>query len=334
MNIIKPLRIGSLELPNNLLMAPLAGYTQRAQRLLARRFGAALTFTEMISAYEVLRPNRVTRRLLEVVDEDHPLGIQIFGNEAGMVAEAAARAQEMGRFDLIDLNLACPVRKMLARGNGGALLKNPDAALDQIAAVRQAVTLPLTIKIRRGYDETAESRAMVEEILTSAARLGIDAATIHGRTVRQIYHGRADWQAVSELASMVDIPIFGSGDLLSADDVAARLAVEHVAGVSIARGAIGSPWIFREVLSLSRGEEPPTTSPEERSATMREHYRLLLDEIGAYSAIRVMRRFGMFYSKGIKRAKESRLALGRMKTAAEFEEVLREFFERHEQEDC
>ena len=331
MNALKPISIGSLSLPNNLLMAPLAGYTQRAQRLLTRRMGAAMTFTEMISAYEVLRPSRVTRKLLEIVEEDHPLGIQIFGSDTVMVAEAAARAQAMGCFDLIDLNLACPVRKMLARGNGGAMLKDPQSTLAQIEAVRRATTLPLMIKIRRGFDDTPESRARVEEILTGAARLGIDAAIIHGRTVQQIYHGRADWQVMSELASMVEIPVFGSGDLMTAHDVVERLQVPHIAGASIARGAIGWPWIFREVLALGRGEEMPAVTPAERAETMREHYRLLLDEIGAYSAIRVMRRFGMFYSKGIKRAKEARLALGTMKTVPEFEAVLAEFFERHEE---
>jgi tRNA-dihydrouridine synthase B len=333
MTTVRPINIGSLQLPNNLLMAPLAGYTQRAQRLLARRYGAAMAFTEMISAYEVLRPSRVTRKLLEIVDQDHPLGIQIFGQDPAMVADAAARAQQMGCFDLVDLNLACPVRKMLARGNCGAMLKDPQAALAQIEKVRRATTLPLMIKIRRGFDDSPESRARVEEILTGAARIGIDAAIIHGRTVQQIYHGRADWQTMSSIAALVDIPVFGSGDLMTATDVIARLSAPRIAGASLARGAIGSPWIFREVLALSQGHEPPAVTPEERSGTMREHYAMLRQEIGDYSAIRVMRRFGMFYSKGLSRAREARLALGRMKTPAEFEIVIHDFFERHETQD-
>ncbi len=330
MKLVRPINIGSLSLPNNLLMAPLAGYTQRAQRLIARQMGAALTFTEMISAYEVLRPGRITRKLLAIVEEDHPLGIQIFGADAAMVADAAARAEELGCFDLVDLNLACPVRKMLARGNGGAMLKNADLALAQIEAVRRATSLPLTIKIRRAFDDTPESAAMVQQILTGAARLGINAATIHGRTVQQIYHGKADWEAISHLAQLVDIPIFGSGDLMTAHDVIDRLTTPHLAGVSIARGAIGSPWIFREVLAMGDQQEPPQVAAAERADIMRNHYRLLIEEIGAYSAIRVMRRFGMFYSKGISRAKESRLALGRMTTAEQFEQVLQEFFEHQE----
>ena len=147
MNPIRPVKIGSLALPNNLLLAPMAGYTHRAMRVLARAYGAALAHTEMISAYEILKPGKKTGRLLQIAPEDRPLGLQIFGGQTQLLAEAAARAAEMQTFDLLDLNLACPVRKVIAKGNGGARLKDPQGTLRLLEAVRRACPLPLTIKV-------------------------------------------------------------------------------------------------------------------------------------------------------------------------------------------
>lgn len=327
MDLVRPVAIGSLSLPNNLLLAPMAGYTQRGQRMLARRYGAAMTWTEMISDYEVLRPGRKTKRLLRVVEEDRPLGIQIFGADGARLAAAAARAAELGCFDAVDLNLACPVRKMLARGNGGAQLKDPEATLRRMEAVRRACPLPLTIKVRRGFDASDESRRRVIDLLDGAGKIGIDAVTIHGRTVEQIYHGRAEWEFIYEMADRLRVPVFGSGDLMTAEAVIGRLRGGPVAGVAIARGAVGSPWIFREALAQARDETPEPVTADERVWCMWRHYDMLLDELGEYSALRVMRRFGMFYSKGLGHARDARVALGRIASRDDLAEVIRRFFE-------
>jgi len=327
MDPVRPVSIGALHLPGNLVLAPMAGYTQRGFRMLARRYGAAMACTEMTSTYEVLRPGRKTRRLLDIVPEDRPLGIQIFDVDTARLADAAAKAEQMGCFCLVEINLACPVRKMLARGNGGAQLRAPDAALGRLDAVRRATRLPLAIKVRRGYDDSPQSRQNVIDLLTGAERLGVDAVTIHGRTVEQVYHGRAEWDFVYEMAARLGIPVFGSGDLSSAEVIVERLRGGPVAGVAVARGAVGSPWIFREAIALACGETPETISRAERVQCMWDHYDMLLDELGEYTAIRVMRRFGMFYSKGLERAREARVALGRIKSRDDLAEVVREFFE-------
>ena len=277
---VRPVAIGDLKLSRNLALAPMAGYSQRAQRMLARQYGAAVAVSEMISAQEVLKPGRKTLRLLDVDADDRPLGIQIFGTDPAMMADAAAAAEAMGRFDLVDVNLACPVRKMLARGNGGAMLKAPEVALEILEAIRGATRLPVTIKVRRGFDDSADSRRKVEQLLDGAQQLGIDAATIHGRTVEQLYHGKADWEAVDEMAGRLTMPVFGSGDLTTAEIIIERLRETRIAGVAVARGAVGHPWIFREVLQLSRGELVEPVSRGRRARCMWRHYEMLCDELG------------------------------------------------------
>jgi len=328
MEPVRPVSIGRLALANNLVLAPMAGYTQRALRLLARRYGAALAHTEMISAYEVLRPGKKTRRLLDIVAEDRPLGLQIFGGDAPLMADAAARAEELRCFDLVDINLACPVRKVIARGHGGARLRDPEDTLRCLETVRRSTCLPLTIKVRRGYDDSPDSRRKVVELLTGAEGLGLDAATIHGRTVQQIYHGHADWIFVYEMAArLTRMPVFGSGDLSSPEEIIERLRGGPVAGVAVARGAVGQPWIFREALELARGQASEPVSPPERIECMWRHFGLLRDELGEYAAIRVMRRFGMFYSKKLHRARDVRVALGQAKSREDFAAIFKEFFE-------
>jgi len=327
MDPVRPINIAALRLPSNLVLAPMAGYTQRGFRMLARRYGAAMACTEMTSAYEVLRPGRKTRRLLEIVPKDRPLGIQIFDVDAARLADAAARAEEMQCFCLVEINLACPVRKMLSRGNGGAQLKDPEAALRRLEAVRGATRLPLAIKVRRGFDDSPQSRQKVIDLLTGAERLGIDAVTIHGRTVEQLYHGTAEWDFIYEMAARLAVPVFGSGDLSNAEAVVRRLRGGPVAGVAVARGAVGSPWIFRQAAALAGGQMPEPVSRAERVQCMWDHYDMLLDELGEYTAIRVMRRFGMFYSKALDHARDARVALGRITSREDLAEVIRAFFE-------
>jgi nifR3 family TIM-barrel protein len=319
--------LGTLALKNNLIMAPMAGYTQRGQRMLARRYGAAMAVTEMISAYEILRPGKKTRRLLRIVDGDRPLAVQVFGADPSMMADAAARIQQLACFDLIDVNMACPVRKMIAKGNGGAMLRTPDLALAILQVMRRATTLPLTVKVRRGYDASPPSRENVERLLAGADEAGIDAVTIHGRTVDQLYHGHADWSFVAEMAARWRMPVFGSGDLAGPEAILDRLRTAGVAGVAVARGAVGHPWIFREAIALDLGQAVEPVSRAERVESMWQHYDMLRDELGDYSAIRIMRRFGMFYSKGIDRAREARMAMGKVATRDHLAEVIREFFQ-------
>ncbi len=323
---VRPIALGRLSLANNLTLAPMAGYTQRAQRLLARRYGAALCWTEMISAYEVLRPGRKTKKMLLILPEDRPLGLQIFGSDEKMLADAAAAAERLGVFDAIDVNLACPVRKIIGHGNGGAMLRKPEAALGILARMRAATALPLTIKVRRGFSDSPEDRRLVEELLLGADRLGLDGVTIHGRTVEQIYHGAADWTFVYEMAARLKMAVFGSGDLMTGQQIIDRLSGGPVAGVAVARGAVGQPWIFREALALAAGSAVEPISSAERVEVMFNHFDLLRDEVGDYTAVRVMRRFGMFYSRRIGRAREARLAFGLAKSREDLAGVIKEFF--------
>jgi nifR3 family TIM-barrel protein len=318
----RTLTIGSLTLDSNLLLAPMAGITNLPVRLLAREQGAALCFTEMVSVNGLVRDGRKTFELLRSSPADRPLGIQIFGDEPGLVAEAARLVAEHG--DLIDINMGCPVRKVVNSGAGSALLREPAKVAAVIREVRRATTLPLTIKIRTGWETGA---ANFLEIGLIAEEEGCDAITLHPRSRAQMFEGKADWSGIRELKEAVRIPVIGSGDLFTAGDVVAMLGQTGCDGVMMARGALGNPWIFRETADILSGREPRCPTPAERADTALRHMELFIETAGEKVALREMRKHFCWYARGLPGSARFRDLVNRLESGSGLTAAVKEFFQ-------
>lgn len=308
----------------------MAGYSDYAMRAIARQFGAPYALGEVVLDRLVTQAGKFQRRVLRVEPDDHPLGGQLMGTDPGEVAAAAALLAESG-FDVIDINFACPVRKVLGRGRGGYLLSQPEAAIEILRRVRGAVPprVPLTLKLRRGLDDSADSARAVFRIVDAAFELGLAAITVHARTVKQRYVGPSQWEFLTRVKRHVgDRIVLGSGDLFSAADVARMIAQTGVDGVSIARGGVGNPWIFREARAVLAGRPPPEPpSVAEQGATIRRHFELCLGLHGPRIAPRRMRKFGIKYAELHPLTAQVRDAFIRVRNAEEWWAVLDEWYD-------
>jgi tRNA-dihydrouridine synthase B len=318
--MIKPLAIGSLTLANNLLLAPMAGITNLPMRLLAREQGASLCFTEMVSVNGLVRDGQKSFALVESTTADHPLGIQLFGDDPELLAEGARLVA--GHGELIDINMGCPVRKVVGSGAGSALLREPAKVQAIVRAVRAATSLPLTIKIRTGWG--ADSATYLE-IGRIAQEEGCDAVTLHPRTRAQMFDGKADWAQLGELKAALRIPVIGSGDLFQATDVKGMLEQTGCDGVMIARGGLGNPWLFREALALAAGVEPAPPTPGERLVVARRHLALFVEQSGERVAVREMRKHLCWYARGVPGAAQFRAQVNQLDRREQLETALEQF---------
>lgn len=307
--MLKPLKIGRLSLAHNVVLAPLAGITNLPFRLLCRRNGAALAFTEMVSVNGLVREGAKTLALLKSCPEDRPLGIQLFGDTPRSLAEAARMVEEYG--ELLDINMGCPVRKVVGTGAGSALLRDPAGIAAIVRAVRAATSLPLTIKIRSGWHCGDDTYLEVGRI---AEAEGCDAVTLHPRSRSQMFSGHADWSQIARLKERLSIPVIGSGDIFSADDCRALMAETGCDGVMIARGALGNPWIFRQALELEKQETVTPVGLAERTAAIRQHLELFVRESGEVVAAREMKKHIGWYARGFTGAADIRREANAVRT--------------------
>jgi len=324
------LTLGSIQLDIPFVQAALSGYSDLPMRRLARRYGAPYTLNEVVLDKFVLQVGKKKRRILAVSEDDHPVGGQLMGADPAHFAPAAVAMAQAG-YDVIDINFGCPVKKVLGRCRGGFLLSEPTTALDIIRQVYDAVgkDKPVTVKMRRGMDDSPESRRNFFEILDGAFAIGVTAVTVHGRTVRQRYVGPSQWAFLKELKQHVgDRIIFGSGDLFSAEACVRMMRETGVDGVTIARGCIGNPWIFEECRALWTGQElPPPSSIARQREAIAFHFAESLDAYGERLAPRIMRKFGIKYSEHHPCALEVRDAFVAVKDAADFQAVLDEWYD-------
>ena len=299
---LKPLRIGPLQLDFPVVQAALSGYSDMPMRVIARRLGASYTLCEvMLDKFIVaLKPRRRNRHYLDVADEEHPTGGQLMGADPEVFAPAALRLVESG-FDVIDINFGCPVKKVLGRCRGGFHLSQPAVALEIVRRVRDAVpaAIPVTVKMRRGIDDSAESREKFFEIFEGAFALGVAAITVHGRTVTQRYDGPSRWEFLRELKEIAgDRVVLGSGDLFNAQACLDMIRYTGVDGVTVARGAIGNPWVFSQARALAAGKPlPDPPSLHEQRDVICEHYRLAEESYGAERCLPDMRKFAIKYAQ-------------------------------------
>jgi len=304
MQHISPFRLGAIEIPIPVIQAALSGYSDAPMRKIARKFGCPFVLCEVMLDQFVVAVSPRKSRLYFAESDEHPIGAQLMGSEPVQFVRAAQRLVHEG-FDLIDLNFACPVKKVLGRQRGGYLMSNPHAALDIVAAVRQKIPdgMPLTLKLRKGFDNSPESRSRFYEILDGAVERGICGITLHGRTVRQRYEGESDWDFIREVKQHLvgngrpDIAVIGSGDLFTAEVCLRRLTESGIDGLALARGVIGNPWLFREVSALLRQEpKPELPNLTEQREVLAEHFRLSSELYGERRAAATMRAFGVKYS--------------------------------------
>jgi len=309
------------------LLAPMAGVTEAPFRAICKRMGAGLTYTEMISAtgLHYTPDSRASVALLRIDPAETPAAVQIFGANPTLMAEQAARLVERlgDSVALFDINMGCPVTKVVAKGEGSALMRTPELAAEIVAAVAAAVSpLPVTVKFRKGWDEGSANAVEFAQRMEAA---GAAAIAVHGRTRDQFYRGSADWRTISQVKEAVDVPVIGSGDVFSAADVVSMIEQTGVDAVMVARGAQGNPWIFREARALTEtGETIPGPTPTERVQMALEHSRALVEFGGEHAVIRMRKHVG-WYVAGLPGASYVRTKVNQSCTYAELEAMLLEY---------
>lgn len=289
------MKIKDLELKNNVLLAPMAGVTDKAFRMITKPFGPGLMYTEMVSGKGLFYNSKKTSDLLDTDEEEKPVATQLFGHEPDVLASIAEKALEFGA-QLIDINMGCPAPKITGSGDGSALSKTPQLAGEIVAAVVSTVDVPVTVKIRKGWDDSLINAVEMAQI---AEKNGASAVTVHGRTRQQFYSGTADLDIIKAVKQSVSIPVIGNGDIIDEDSAKHMLEYTGCDGIMIGRGAQGNPWIFERVIHyLETGEKLPPPTTEERAEKMREHLELLIKYKGDYRGIQEAHKHMAWYIKG------------------------------------
>lgn len=292
---LRPLKIGSVTLPNNLILAPMAGVTDLPFRLLCSRQGAGMCCMEMVSAKAILYKNKNTESLLEIHPDEGMLSLQLFGSDPKILSEMAKKIEDRP-FAVLDINMGCPVPKVVNNGEGSALMKNPQLVEQIVSAVVKAVDKPVTVKIRKGFDEAHVNAVEIAKIAEAA---GAAAVAVHGRTREQYYAGTADWDIIAKVKEAVSIPVIGNGDVTDGASAAALLEQTGCDGVMVGRAARGNPWIFSQIAAwLEDGTILPRPDIEEVKQTILYHAQLQLTTKGEYTAIREMRKHVSWYTSG------------------------------------
>ena len=303
MAIIRTLQIGNVTLENNLILAPMAGVSDLPFRLLCREQGAGLVCMEMVSAKAILYKNRNTEELLTIDPKEHPVSLQLFGSDPDIISEIAKQIEERP-FDILDLNMGCPVPKVVNNGDGSALMKNPRLAGEIIEKTARAIKKPLTVKIRKGFDD---AHVNAVELAHIAQESGAAAVAVHGRTREQYYAGHADWDIIRQVKEAVSIPVIGNGDIRTPEDVATMAEQTGCDGYMIARGAEGNPWIFRQILHyFETGEHLSRPDFSEVTEMLLRHAKMQIDCKGDYTGIREIRKHAAWYTAGYRNSSQHR----------------------------
>ena len=305
------MKIGNIAIENCLALGPMAGVTDLPFRLLCKEMGCNMLYTEMVSAKAILYKNKNTKELLNIDKNEHPVGVQLFGSDPDIMAQIAAQVEE-GECDFIDINMGCPVPKIVNNGEGSALLKQPKLVEEILTKMVKAVNKPVTVKIRKGFEN---GTVYAVEIAKIAESCGVSAIAVHGRTREQYYSGKADWDVIKDVKKAVKIPVIGNGDIFSAEDAKAMKEYTGCDGLMVARGARGNPWIFREIKEyLENGNVIDKPKINDIREMIIRHAKMLVDYKGEYTGIREMRKHIAWYTAGLPHSAELRRMCNQIET--------------------
>lgn len=315
------MNIRNVKIDNPYILAPMAGVTDLPFRLLCKEQGAGLLCMEMISAKALQYKNKNTKALLAIHPKEYPVSLQLFGSDPKIISEQAKRIEELP-FQILDINMGCPVPKVVKNGEGSALMKNPKLVYEIVYQTARAIQKPVTVKIRKGFDDACINAVEIAKIIEEA---GGAAVAVHGRTREQYYSGKADWEIIRQVKEAVSIPVIGNGDVTSGEKALEMRERTGCDGVMIGRGAQGNPWIFHELLEYDRtGKLPPRPSKEQIKETMLRHARLQLEFKGEYLGIREMRKHVAWYTKGMEGSAKLRDDINKVESYTELESLLNE----------
>lgn len=318
------MKIGNVTIGGNVILAPMAGVTDLPFRVLCKEKGADLIYTEMVSAKGIYYDNKNTESLLQVLDEERPVALQLFGSDPTLMAEMAKKIEHRN-FDILDINMGCPVPKVVNNMEGSALLTNPKLVGQIVKSVSRAIEKPLTIKIRKGFGKDECNAVEIAKIIEDN---GGAAVAIHGRTREQYYTGEADWEAIARVKEAVSIPVFGNGDVTSPELAKKMLEYTGCDAVMVARGVRGNPWLFRQIkdyLATGKYEEKP--SIEEVVATIKRHARLQAQYKGEYLGVREMRKHVAWYTTGYHDSARLRQKVNEVESLVALDELLDQYLE-------
>ena len=311
--MIHKIKIGNVEINNNVFLAPMAGITDVPYRSICKEFGAGLTYSEMISAKGMYYNDEKTRLLMKKAENEAPFAVQIFGSDADIMAKVAEEISDSA--DIIDINMGCPAPKVVKNGDGSKLMLNPELIDEITGKVVEKAKVPVTIKIRKGWDKEHINAVQIAEI---AEKNGISAITVHGRTREEFYSGKADWDIIKEVKDSVSIPVIGNGDITSVESANEIFEKTNCDAIMIGRASLGNPWIFEEIIS---GQKVNKTC-EDVKKMIEKHLEMLIKEKGEYTAIREMRKHIAWYIKGFANAAEIRKRVNEIDELEELKDMI------------
>ena len=298
------MKIGNIEFKNNVFLAPMAGVTDISFRGLCKEQGCGLVYTEMVSAKALYYGSDNTKKLLRISEEEKPVAVQIFGNDSDIMAKVVEENfNSRDDICIIDVNMGCPAPKIVKNGEGSALMKDPKLAAEIIKKLKAVSSKPVTAKFRRGFDD---DNLNAVEFALALEDAGADAIAIHGRTRKQMYEGKADWNIIKEIKEKVNIPVIGNGDVFTPEDALNMKKLTNCDAIMVARGSMGNPWIFKQIQRVLEGKELKEITPEEKIDMCIRHYELAIKNDGYHKAIREMRKHASWYIKGLPKCTELR----------------------------